>query len=363
MALHLHWFLPSHSDGRDIGWRPRAGHASARAARRDPDIGYLTQVALAADRLGFESVLTPTGLFCEDAWLTAAVLARETERLRFMVALRPGVTVPTAVAQMAATFQRLSGGRLMFNIVAGGDPDELRRYGDWLDHDARFARAEEFLTVLRGVWRGEPFSFTGEHYQVAEALLAKPADVEPTIFVGGSSPAAQSVALSQGDVYLAWGESPPQLGELIAGVRERAAAKGARLSCGTRFHVIARDTEREAWAEADRLVAGMDPAKVEAARARFARSESEGQRRMAAMSARADDRMEVHPNVWAGYAMLRPGAGAALVGSHEQVAERIAELHALGVDHLLLSGQPHLEEAYWFGEGVLPLLKADGILA
>lgn len=363
MALHLHWFLPSHSDGRDIGWRPRSSAASARTARREPDVDYLTQVALAADRLGFESVLTPTGMFCEDAWLVAAVLATRTERLKFMIALRPGMILPTAVAQMCGTFQRVSRGRLMLNIVVGGDPDELRRYGDWADHDTRFARAEEFLTIVRQAWRGQPFDFAGEHYRVAGAMVTRPPDEPPVIFVGGSSAAARSVAIAHGDVYLAWGESPPLLGELLSDARATAATKDIDLSCGTRFHVISRDTSAEAWAEADRLVAGMDPAKVAAARERFAHSESEGQRRMAAMSATDADRMEVYPNVWAGYAMLRPGAGAALVGSHAEVAERIVELHELGVRHLLLSGQPHLEEAYWFGEGVLPLLRGAGVLA
>jgi alkanesulfonate monooxygenase len=267
---------------------------------------------------------------------------------------------PTTVAQMVGTFQRLSDNRLTLNIVVGGEADEQRRYGDWLDHDQRYARADEFLAILRRVWTGEPVDFAGEHYRVQGALVTRPPRTAPTVFVGGSSPAAQSVALRHGDVYLAWGESPPALGKLIAAVSARAEGK---IACGTRFHVITRDTAEQAWAEAARLVDGMDPKAAAAARERFRRSESEGQRRMADLSTVADERLEIYPNVWAGYSMLRPGAGAALVGSHEQVAERIAELHELGVEHLLLSGQPHLEEAYWFGEGVLPLLRDRGIVA
>ncbi|MBU8860433.1 MULTISPECIES: LLM class flavin-dependent oxidoreductase [unclassified Micromonospora] len=359
MTLHLHWFLPSHSDGRDIGWRP-GGAGARRAVRREPDLAYLAQVALAAERLGFEGMLIPVGMFCEDPWLVSAALAGRTERIRFMIALRPGLMSPTLVAQMVATFQRLSGDRLMLNVVVGGDPDEQRRYGDWLDHGQRYERADEFLTILRGAWTGTPVDFEGTHHRVRAALVTRPPRTAPTVFVGGSSAGAQDTALRHGDVYLAWGESPPELGALLGEVRERG---GGRLSCGTRFHVITRDTPEQAWAEADRLIAGMDPKTVAAAQERFRRSESEGQRRMARMSAGAEGRLEVYPNVWAGYGLLRPGAGAALVGSHEQVADRIAELHGLGVEHLLLSGQPHLEEAYWFGEGVLPLLRERGILA
>jgi alkanesulfonate monooxygenase len=364
VSLTLHWFLPSHGDGHDLA-EPRAGTAAAttRISRRRPDIGYLAQVARAADQLGFASVLTPAGLFCEDAWLVSAALAAQTERLKFMVALRPGLVSPTLVAQMAATYQRLSGDRLLLNVVTGGDPDEQRRYGDWLDHDARYARADEFLEILRGIWSGGPFDFAGEHYRVGAAMLARPPGVIPPVFLGGSSPAAQRVAARHVDVYLAWGETPPQMADLFKQVRGRAEEQGRSLRFGTRFHVISRDTAEQAWAEADRLLQGLDPATIAAAQRRFQRSESEGQRRMAALHGGSAERLETYPNVWAGYGLVRPGPGAALVGSHEEVAQRIAEYHAVGVDHLILSGQPHLEEAYWFAEGVMPLLRRQGLLA
>ncbi|QLQ35896.1 LLM class flavin-dependent oxidoreductase [Micromonospora robiginosa] len=363
MSLELHWFLPSHGDGRDLAEPSRGGSRPARITRRRPDVGYLAQVAQAADRLGFASVLTPAGLFCEDPWIVASALAAQTERLKFMIALRPGLVSPTLVAQMAATLDRVTGGRVLLNIVAGSDPDEQHRYGDWLDHDARYARAGEFLAILNQLWSGRPVDHEGEHYRVRGALLARPPETAPTVFLGGSSPAAQQTAAQHADVYLAWGETPALLGELLAQARDRAAEAGRTLRTGSRLHVISRDTAREAWAEAERLLAGVDQARIDAARKRFSRTESEGQRRAAALHAGGNARMEVHPNVWAGYSLVRPGAGAALVGSHEEVAERIAEYHAAGVDHLILSGQPHLEEAYWVGEGVLPLLRHDGLLA
>ncbi|WP_341720832.1 LLM class flavin-dependent oxidoreductase [Micromonospora sp. FIMYZ51] len=362
MAVHLHWFLPSHSDGRAIARvEGEIAQGSALGARRDPDLGYLTQVAQAADRLGFESVLVPFGLFCEDPWLVTAALAQQTRRLKFMIALRPGLISPTLVAQLCASTQRLTGNRLLLNVVTGGDSDEQRRYGDWADHGSRYERTGELLTILNGTWDGCAFDFEGEHYRVKAARVMRPSP-RPAVFVGGSSPAAQQVAARHADTYLAWGETPEQLRALVADFRARTAAYGRTVPVGTRFHVISRDTAAEAWAVAERMLAGMDPAMVAAAQSRFALSESEGQRRMAALHAANPGRLEVAPNIWVGYSLLRPGAGAALVGSHTEVADRIEELHGLGIDHLILSGQPHLEEAYWFGEGVLPILAARGLL-
>jgi alkanesulfonate monooxygenase len=155
------------------------------------------------------------------------------------------------------------------------------------------------------------------------------------------------------DTYLTWGEPPAAVAAKLAAVR---ALTDRRLTYGIRLHVITRDTADEAWAAARALLDRVPPAAVEAARERFARTESEGQRRMAQLA--GGDSLEVAPNLWAGFGLVRPGAGTALVGSHAEVAERITEYHALGIDHFILSGQPHLEEAYRFGEGVLPLLRS-----
>jgi alkanesulfonate monooxygenase len=367
MPLQVHWFLPTSGDGRGIvGWSERpaglGGGGGGGNATRAPDLDYLAQIARAADQLGYTAVLTPTGTWCEDAWLTTASLLAHTKRLKFLVAFRPGFVSPTLAAQMAATYQRHSGGRLLLNVVTGGDTDEQRRYGDWLDHDQRYARTEEFLRVVRGAWTGRPYDFTGEHYQVAGALVARPPEPVPAVFFGGASPAAERVAARQADVYLAWGETPPQLAERLERMRGLAAAQGRELRYGVRLHVISRDTATEAWAEADRLLAGLDPAAIAAAHARYSTADSVGQQRMAALHGGSSDRLEIYPNLWAGYGLVRAGAGTALVGSHEEVADRIAEYHALGLDHFILSGQPHLEEAYQFAEGALRVLRRRGLL-
>lgn len=361
MSLDLHWFLPSHGDGREVA--KRSSGESVPGARRDPELDYLTQVALAAERFGFTGMLTPFGLFCEDPWIVATALAARTRRIKFMVALRPGFVSPVLAAQISATFQRVSGSRLVYNIVTGGDADEQHRYGDWLDHAQRYERTGEFLEVFRKAWTGEKFDFTGTHYQIAAGLVTRPHPVAPTIYLGGSSAAARQVAARHADVFLTWGEPPGAMADHIATARAQAEEEGRTLSFGTRFHVISRDTADEAWAVAHQLVESMDPARIRQAQERFRNTESEGQRRMAALHGGKIDSLEVYPNVWAGYGLVRPGVGTALVGSHEQVAERIEEYHALGIDHLILSAQPHLEEAYTFGEGVLPLLRRQGILA
>jgi alkanesulfonate monooxygenase len=355
--MKVHWFLPTSGDGSEV-----VGIAGSNRDRRSPSRAYLGQIARAADHLGFEGVLTPTGTWCEDAWLTTASLIGDTERLKFLVAFRPGSVSPTLAAQQAATFQRLSGGRLLLNIVTGGDADEQRRFGDWLDHDERYDRTDEFLTVLRGAWGRRPFDFEGDHYRVRGATVAGRVDPTPEIYFGGASPAAELVAARHADVYLMWGETPQMCAERIERVRALAAAEGRSLRFGIRLLVISRDTSVEAWAETDRLLAAMDPKAIEAAQARFATTQSVGQQRMASLhGGRAED-LEVSPGLWAGFGLVRGGAGTGLVGSHEAVADLIEEYHRIGFDEFILSGHPHLEEAWKVGEGVLPLLRTRGLL-
>ncbi|MEV5302476.1 LLM class flavin-dependent oxidoreductase [Amycolatopsis methanolica] len=366
MTITPHWFLPTTGDGRTIVERFHANRSLGPVAQREPTIDYLAQIARAAEQLGFEGVLTPTGTWCEDAWLTTAALIRETKRLKYLVAFRPGVISPTLAAQMAATYQRISGGRLLLNIVTGGDSIEQKRFGDFHDHDQRYARTDEFLTIARGVWSGEPFDFTGEHLSVEGATVLAPPDPVPPLYFGGSSPAALPVAARHADVYLTWGEPPAQVADKIRRVRELAEARGRTIRFGIRLHTLSRDTSAEAWAEAQKLLDALSPEQVAKAQAQLAASESEGQRRMVALHGGGLDRgvrgLEIHPNLWAGIGLVRGGAGTALVGSHGEVADLIEEYHSLGIEEFVLSGYPHLEEAYWFAEGVLPELAHRGLL-
>src|ERR1700759_1720737 len=194
MSLRFHWFLPTNGDGRDIVGGGHGGATGAAAAIRPATLPYLGQIARSAEQLGFEGALTPTGAWCEDAWLTTAMLSSVSERLKFLVAFRPGLTSPTLAAQMAGTFQNLSRGRLLLNVVTGGESGEQRAYGDFLDKDARYARCDEFLSVVRALWAGETVNFDGEHIHVENATLTQRPDPVPDIYFGGSSPAAGKVA-------------------------------------------------------------------------------------------------------------------------------------------------------------------------
>ncbi|WP_370011801.1 LLM class flavin-dependent oxidoreductase [Nocardia cyriacigeorgica] len=359
MSLSFHWFLPTYGDSRGL---IAGGHGTAMSGDRPASLRYLNQIGAAAEANGFEAVLTPTGAWCEDAWLTTAMLVETTETLKFLVAFRPGLISPTLAAQMAGTFQRHSRGRLLLNVVTGGEPHEQQAYGDFLDKTQRYARTGEFLDVVRQLWTStEPVDFDGEHIRVRGALLNNRPDPVPPVFFGGSSEPAGPVAARYADTYLAWGEPLLAVSRKLDWIRGLAAERGRRLDFGLRIHVISRDTAEEAWAEADRLLAGIDPADVERVQANLARSESEGQRRMLELHGGRTDRLEIAPNLWAGVGLVRGGAGTALVGSHEEVAERIGEYARLGIDHFILSGYPHLEEAYWFGEGVLPILERKGL--
>ena len=367
MGVILHWFLPTNGDSRsDLSLGNAVGAAGSRVLggsdERAPEIGYLGLISRAAERLGFAAALTPTSSWCEDAWIMSAALAQLTEKFKFLVAFRPGLQSPTLAAQMAATFQRVSGGRLLMNLVTGGDDVEQRRFGDHLGKTARYARAGEFMHVVRALWSGQPVDFTGDHFDVRGAQIV-PHPVWPEVYFGGSSDAALDVAAGHADVYLTWGEPPANVGEKLARVRERARLVGTELRFGIRLHVIARDTSAEAWAKAQQLLEGLDPQAIERAQAIQRASQSEGQRRMVALHNGRTDALEVSPNLWAGIGLVRGGAGTALVGSYDEVADRIAEYHDLGIDEFILSGYPHLEEAYRVGEGVMPVLRRRGLLA
>ncbi|GAB7052758.1 LLM class flavin-dependent oxidoreductase [Catenuloplanes indicus] len=361
MSLTFHWFLPTSGDSRDIVGGGHGVAPGGAAQARPATTAYLGQIARSAEQLGFEGVLTPTGAWCEDAWITTAMLTEVTERLKFLVAFRPGLLSPTLAAHMATTYQRLSQGRVLLNVVTGGESAEQRAYGDFLDKEARYARTDEFLHVVRSLWRGESVTFDGEHVRVERARLNRLPDPVPQVYFGGSSAAAGPVSARHSDVYLTWGEPPAQVARKLEWIRGLTAAEGRIQRYGIRLHTITRDTAEEAWAEAGRLLRGISDAEIAKVQAGLHRSESEGQRRMLALNGGTRDGLEISPNLWAGVGLIRGGAGTALVGSHTEVADRIEEYANLGLSEFILSGYPHLEEAYWFGEGVLPILRERGL--
>ncbi|AUQ25896.1 FMNH2-dependent alkanesulfonate monooxygenase [Dickeya zeae] len=349
MSLNIFWFLPTHGDGRYFG----LGENS-----RPVDYSYLQQIAQAADRLGFGGVLIPTGRSCEDSWLVASSLIPVTQRLRFLVALRPGIISPTLAARQAATLDRLSNGRALFNLVTGGDPEELAAEGLFLDHEQRYEASAEFTRIWRRVLEGETVDYDGKHIQVKGAKLHYPPvqQPRPPLYFGGSSDAALDLAAEQVELYLTWGEPPAQVKEKIERVRAKAAAQGRSVRFGIRLHVIVRETNEEAWQAANRLISRLDDDTIAEAQASLKRFDSVGQQRMVALHGGRRDKLEISPNLWAGIGLVRGGAGTALVGDPQTVAQRIQEYADLGIDTFVLSGYPHLEEAYRVGELLFPHL-------
>ena len=349
MSFDIFWFLPTSGDTRYLGHS-----ASGRPATN----AYMRQIAVAADQLGYDGLLIPTGASCLDPWVTAASLVPVTQRIKLLVALRTSLGNPTASARQAASLDQASGGRLLLNVVPGGDATELAADGVFLRHDERYEASDEFLTIWRRLLQGETVDFDGKHLKVqgAQNFFPPLQQPHPPLYFGGSSPAAHELAAKHVDAYLTWGEPPAAVAEKIADVRARAAKHGRTVRFGVRLHVIVRETNEAAWAAADELISHLDDDTIAAAQANYANMDSEGQRRMAALHGGRRDKLEVAPNLWAGVGLVRGGAGTALVGDPQTVAARLQEYADLGIDSFVLSGYPHLEEAYRFAELVFPLL-------
>ncbi|WP_175041535.1 FMNH2-dependent alkanesulfonate monooxygenase [Duganella vulcania] len=358
--MNIFWFIPTHGDSRYLGTSKGA---------RPVDADYLRQCAVAADTLGYDGVLLPTGRSCEDAWVVASSLIGATRNLKFLVAIRPGLTTPGLAVRMAASFDRLSNGRLLINVVTGGDQGELEADGLFADHAKRYEISDEFIRVWRASLSGEGgeagYDFEGKHIKVKGAKTLYPAvqKPHPPLYFGGSSEPAHALAAEQMDVYLTWGEPPAAVAEKIADIRARAAAHGRTVKFGIRLHVIVRETNEAAWRAAEELISHLDDDVIAKAQAAFGKMDSVGQQRMAALHGGRRDKLEVSPNLWAGVGLVRGGAGTALVGDPQTVVARIREYADLGIETFIFSGYPHLEESYRFAELVFPLLdkgKAAG---
>lgn len=351
--IDFFWFIPTSGDGAYLG---------SSDLNRAPDYEYLREVAVAVDRLGYKGVLLPTGAGCEESFVMAAALAPFTKQLKYLVAIRPGVASPAYYARLSSTLDRVSNGRLLLNIVVGGSPAELAGDGLFLPHDQRYDHAEEFFSVFEDLLARGAATLDGEHIKAIGATLGFPPvqSPRPPLFFGGSSDAGIDFAAGRVDKYLTWGEPPAQVAEKIGRVRAAAQKTGRDVTFGIRLHFIVRETDEEAWEAADRLISKLDDASIAEAAKRFNReSDSVGQQRMFALHQGRRDRLEVSPNLWAGIGLVRAGAGTALVGSPETVAARLREYQAIGIDTVIGSGYPHLEESYRVAELLFPALGIE----
>jgi alkanesulfonate monooxygenase len=349
MSMDIFWFLPTSGDTRYLG-KSDFGRA--------PTIDYLRQIAVTSEHLGYDGLLIPTGSSCLDPWVVASSLVPVTHKIKLLVALRTSLGGPAPSARQAATLDQALNGRLLLNVVPGGDATELAADGVFLKHDERYEAADEYLTIWRKLLEGETVDFEGKHFSVKQgknyhAPVQKP---YPPLYFGGSSPAAHDLAAKHVDAYLTWGEPPAAVAEKIADVRARAAKHGRTVRFGVRLHVIVRETNEEAWADAERLISRLTDEDIARAQQNFAKMDSVGQQRMAALHGGRRDKLEIAPKLWAGVGLVRGGAGTSLVGDAQTVAARLQEYADLGVDTFVLSGYPHLEESIRFAELVFPLI-------
>ena len=326
-------------------------------------IDYLAECARAAEISGFQGGLLPSFPMTDEPWAISAFLARETRTFRFMIAFQPGFLNPVTAARMTASLQRATGGRTLYNIITGGGGPSQLWWGDSVGHDDRYGRTTEFLDVLRGVWKGGgSFTHRGKFFQVEDAGLPDPLSREsfPEIYFSGSSDAALVSAARHADYYLSWLEPTAALADKFSRVKERTAQLGRRIKCAVRVDIVARPTEAEAWREVRRGFENADPALVAKFKGGPGSSDSVGAARQSNLrptTLNSYKDLIIEPNVWSGFTLLRGGQTNGIVGSYEQVAEKLDQLVQLGADSFILASTPHLEEAYRVGEEVLPLVR------
>ncbi|MGF6602612.1 alkanesulfonate monooxygenase [Paraburkholderia sp. GAS448] len=323
------------------------------------DIDYLKSFAQAHENAGFNRILVPHGSTSPDATLTIAYAATVTSHIHFMLAHRPGFVAPTLAARQIATLDQLSGGRLAVHFISGGSDADQRRDGDYLSHDERYARTDEYLQILRRVWtEDKPFNHDGRFYRFEQAY----SDVKPKqlphvpIYFGGASAPALEVAGKHADVYALWGESKQQVLEQITRVRAEAAKHGRKVRFSVSFRPILASTEKAAWERAEHILAETRRLRVEQGFSRGGPQESEGARRLLAAAGdgeRADERL------WTAVAKEIGGRSnsTALVGTPAQVAQTLAEYYELGVTTFLIRGFDPLEDAIDYGRELIPATR------
>jgi alkanesulfonate monooxygenase len=354
-GLEVYWYLVP-KDGF-YPWKP--------AGARNPDFSYFRQLAGAVDHCGYSGALLATGGGAHDPWLTGAALIPVTEQMKFIIAVHPGIVAPAMLAQKAATFDQFSKGRLIVNVITGQE-QQFPQYGIELSHDERYALTDEYWAVWRRIMSGETVDFQGKHVHVrgAKLLLEPYQRPYPPLFFGGSSPVAQQIAAKHVDTYLTWGEPPPMAAEKLASVRAQAATLGRKLRFGLRINVIVRETKQEAWDQAQWFQDRMDHAIVAEVQASNRNTDSVGQQRMNSvlperLPPRARD-LEIYPDIWAGFGMVRNGPGTAIVGDRDTVAARLQEYRDIGFDTFILSNYPLLEEAYRVADLLFPAIGFTG---
>jgi alkanesulfonate monooxygenase len=357
MNLRFHWMLPK---GGEVAMKTaqetsRVLTTKTRSPAALPDMEGWVKFARSAEEAGIESVLLSFSRYEPDTFLVACAVGRATAKLKFIAAYRTGLMQPTTFVQQVNTLSGLIGGRVALNIVAGSSAQEQRGYGDFLEHDERYARAEEFLSVCRSFWRGdEEVDFEGKYYRIEKGRLHTPflsADRKaPEIYVSGHSEQAQALALSRASCWLRLIDTPEKLGPVVSRFRERGVEVCLRLC------VVCRPTREEAVRAAEALLPDEEIGRQE----RGILSRGDSQTYKQALAA-ADEVGWMSRSLWAGLVPYYGSSAITLVGTPEELAEAFLEYKRIGVTQFIIAGWPKLGEMVIFGREVMPLVrKAEG---
>lgn len=318
-------------------------------------IDYNRKLAQIAENAGFEYALSQIRFtagygaeFQHESVAISHALLASTEKLRVIAAILPGPWHPAVLAKQIATISELTNGRIAVNIVSGWFRGEFTAIGEqWLEHDERYRRSEEFIDVLRGIWTRDDFTYKGDFYRFHNySLKPKPAQV-PEIFQGGSSRAARDMASRASDWYFTNGNTVEGIKAQVDDIRAKAAANNHQVKVGVNAFIIARDTEEEAKAVLAEIIAKADPEAVNAF----------GHEVKQAGKASPEGEGNWAKSTFEDLVQYNDGFKTNLIGTPQQIAERIVALKDVGVD-LILSGFLHFqEEVAYFGEKVLPLVR------
>jgi alkanesulfonate monooxygenase len=349
MALRFHWSMSS-AGNSDRGTAARVRQSGV------PDLAAHVAFCRRAETCGIESLLTAFGFHRPDPIALAAALSVLTERITFMVAVRSGVCSPTSFVQQINTISVLTHGRISVNVVAGHTPEEQRYYGDFLAHDERYERTDEFLTICRRFWSGEsPITFTGRHYVLENGRLNTPfvsdERASPEIFLGGNSSSAAALAVKHADCLWRLPDTPERLGPRIAPIVETGTEVGLLVS------MIARPTRAEAISAADSMVERLGATPQQTQRDFRGRSDSVAFRSTYDL-ARGAESGWLGPYLWSGAVPYLGAPAIALVGSADDVATAILEYTRVGISQFLFMGWPDIDQMTFFSEAILPLVRA-----
>jgi alkanesulfonate monooxygenase len=348
--LRFHWRLPYAGESSGIA---RADQLTA-AKIGLPDPNMQTYFCQKAEEAGIDSLLLDFGFAKPDPMLLAARLGQETQKIKFIIAYRSGLFAPTMFVQQVNTLSALINGRLLLNIVAGYSPEEQRAYGDFLSHDERYERTDEFLAICRSFWsQNSDVNFKGKYYNIEKGMLKTPFVSDeracPEIMIGGGSEQARNLAMRQGTCWVQLAEAPEKMKAAISATSQQG------IEVGLRLWVIARPTREEAMRAAHAIVEDEDIS------ARRQQSEKDFMAKTDSVSFKAAYEREgaewLTPNLWTGAVHVHGPTAISLVGSAEEVAESFMEYKAMGVSQFILAGWPKLDEMVYFGQSVLPLIR------